>query len=121
MQNAKGSFAAKLNRLFEERRKADGSKYSKKEVVESSSALNRVLLWRLEAGETTKPSYEVVKALADFFGVHPDYFFNDSDEMPLEAFEADREKQLEMALRFFGLDEAGRKAVRAMVEALRHK
>jgi len=121
MEKPESNFAAKLNRLFEEKRKPNGERYSKKEVVESSPALSRLILWRLETGETTKPTYEAVKALADFFGVHPDYFFKDSEEMPLEAFQADREKQLETALRFFGLDEAGRKAVRAMVEALMKK
>lgn len=121
MQIMENSFAVKLNRLFDEKRKPNGDRYSKKEVVESSPALSRLILWRLETGQTTKPSYEVVKALADFFEVTPGYFFDEHNEMSMAAFDVDREIQLETVLKFFGLDETGRRAVRVVIDALMKK
>lgn len=121
MQNANNSFAERLNRLFEEKRKPNGDRHAKKEVIESSPALSRLILWRLETGQTLKPSYEVVKALADFFGVQPGYFFEEDEEIKIDEIEPDREKQLETLLKSFGVAEEGRKALRAMIDVLKSK
>ncbi len=121
MQNTDSSFAAKLNHLFEEKRKPNGDRYSKKEVIESSPALSRLILWRLETGKTLKPSYEIVRALAHFFGVAPDYFFESSEsESENGPAEVDQQEALQVALRNSGLDKDEQKAVLLMIEALKH-
>lgn len=37
-------------------------------------------LWQLRSGRACNPSYKVIAALANFFNVHPGYFFNDTEE-----------------------------------------
>ena len=116
-----GKFSEKLNRLFEEYRKPDGTRYSQKEVLESApGVLTRINLWRLRKGKASRPSYPVVKALADFFGVEPSYFF-DRDRLDVESMEQDERKDLatQIALRSSGLDLEGQKAVLLMIEAIR--
>lgn len=119
METTDSSFAARLNHLFEEKRKPNGDRYSKKEVIESSPALSRVILWRLETGQSLKPSYEVVKALADFFGVQPGYFF-ESSETNDETTKADpQEEALESVLRNYGLSREELKAILLMIDAIK--
>lgn len=65
----------KLERLFAEVRKPDGSRYTQAEVVHGThGALTRVYLWKLRTGRATNPGYQIIKALADFFRVDTDYF-----------------------------------------------
>lgn len=109
-------FAEKLNRLFEEKTKADGTPYSKKEVIASSPVLTRVTLWRLQTGKISKPSYEVVKALADFFGVSPSYFFENAEGNPAEG---SPQGELQVLLRSFGLGKTEQKAVLLMIDSLK--
>jgi transcriptional regulator with XRE-family HTH domain len=112
------SFSSKLNHLFEENRKPDGTRYSQKEVIESAPGiLSRVYLWRLRTGKASRPSYRVVKALADFFGVDPTYFFPDDDLSTLDTPHSDLTQQI--ALRSAGLDEDGQRTVLMMIEAIK--
>lgn len=70
------NFALRLNRLFEEKKKPDGKQYSQTEVLEGThGTLTRVYLWKLRNAHALNPSFQVIRGLADFFGVDPGYFF----------------------------------------------
>ena len=64
MENKKENFSKKLNSLFEEKRKPDGSKYSQTEVIEGTKGvLTRVYLWKLRTGRASNPGYQIIKAI----------------------------------------------------------
>jgi transcriptional regulator with XRE-family HTH domain len=80
------SFAAKLSRLFEECRTADGRRWTNSEVVDAINAdgqtkISASYLSELLSGKKDSPSIWVVKALADFFDQPVDYFV-DADRAP---------------------------------------
>jgi transcriptional regulator with XRE-family HTH domain len=80
MTEQEGNLAEKLEKLFEEVRKPDGSKYTQTEVVEGTNGvLTRVYLWKLRKGHATNPGFHIIKALADFFGVDTNYFSQDEE------------------------------------------
>jgi len=115
------NFSAKLNRLFEESRKPDGSQYSQAEVVEKTKgALTRVYLWKLRKGSASNPGFHVIQALADFFGVDPSYFF-ESDELNTEQIQWSLTNDAlvdQIALRSSELDDEGKQAVLDMIESI---
>jgi transcriptional regulator with XRE-family HTH domain len=121
MKGKKESFAVKLNRLFEEKRKPDGSQYTQTEVVEGlKGILNRVYLWKLRTGRANNPGIHIISALAAFFGVDPSYFFTD-DKMKLEFAKESQKRDLlvdQIALRSSELDEKGKQAVLYMIESI---
>ena len=115
------SFATKLNRLFEEKRKPDGSQYTQTEVIEfTKGTLNRVYLWRLRKGTASNPSLHVIQALAGFFGVEPSYFLGN------EVVKTEHSKKIQkrdaavdrIALRSSQLDDKGKQAVLYMIESI---
>jgi len=112
MRNTDNSFAAKLNRLFAEKTKPDGTPYSKREVVAGVPSLGRVELWRIEHGKLSRPRNEVVQGLANFFGVPPGYF-EDTDAQASP-------KHLRLAAIFSDseADAEERKAVIEMIQAM---
>ncbi len=118
MQTNGNSFAEKLNQLFEEKRKADGTRWARKEVLERIPALTRIYLWRLQAGKVARPAYEIVTALAELFGVPPSYFFEEENEGS-QANTENPTEELRVVLRSFGLDRDAQKAVILMVEQLK--
>jgi len=115
------SFATKLNRLFEEKRKPDGSQYTQNEVIEGTKGiLNRVYLWKLRKGTASNPSLHVIQALAEFFGVAPSYFLENrvvktehSQKIQKRDIVVDR-----IALRSSQLDDKGKQAVLYMIESI---
>jgi len=121
MNAKKEGFAAKLNRLFEEKRKPDGSQYTQTEVVASTKGvLTRVYLWKLRTGRASNPGFHVIQVLADFFEVDPSYFF-DSDEMDDRFQYQDHERDElvdQIALRSAVLDDNGKQAVLYMIESI---
>jgi transcriptional regulator with XRE-family HTH domain len=67
--------AERLEKLFEEVRKPDGSKYTQTEVVDGThGVLTRVYLWKLRTGRATNPGFQIIKTLAEFFQVDTNYF-----------------------------------------------
>src|SRR5450759_2612334 len=107
------SFSEKLNRLFEEKRKPEGTHYSQSEVIEGiKGVLTRVYLWKLRTGRATNPGFQIIKAIADFFGVAPSYFF-ESNKMDAELIEKAQENDLvdQIALRSSRLDKDDKQAV----------
>ena len=115
------NFATKLNRLFEEKRKPDGSQYTQNEVIEGTKGiLNRVYLWKLRKGTASNPSLHVIQALAEFFGVAPSYFLENrvvktehSQKIQKRDIVVDR-----IALRSSQLDDKGKQAVLYMIESI---
>lgn len=80
MTEYEGAIAEKLEKLFDEVRKTDGSKYTQTEVVEGTNGvLTRVYLWKLRKGHATNPGFHIIKALADFFHVDTNYFSQDEE------------------------------------------
>lgn len=80
MTESSDNLAEKLEKLFNEVRKPDGSKYTQTEVVEGTNGvLTRVYLWKLRTGRATNPGFHIIKALADFFHVDTNYFSQDEE------------------------------------------
>ena len=113
------SLAEKLERLFFEKRKPDGSQYTQTEVIEATGGvLTRVYLWKLRTGRATNPGYQIVQAISDFFDVDPSYFFEGEDQLPAEREKTRPYNKLaeEIAVRSSMLDEDGMKAVLTMID-----
>lgn len=73
--------AQKVNFLFENCRKSNGERYTFREVSElSGGAIDSTWLWRLSKGQSSRPGLTTLKAITDFFGIDPSYWFNDLDE-----------------------------------------
>jgi len=107
-------FAQKLERLFDEVRKPDGSRYTQTEVVEGTGGvLTRVYLWKLRTGKAVNPGFHIVRALTDFFGVDPGYFFEDQEtpELPPSGRYIE-----EITRRAALLDDAGRKMILELID-----
>ena len=119
MENKKDTFTAKLNRLFEEKLKPDGSHYTQTEVVaKMKNVLSRVQLWKLRTGQADNPGIQVIQALADFFRVEPSYFFgHESPEIDEQA-QKQNEFIEQIALRSYDLDESGKQAVIFMIDSI---
>jgi transcriptional regulator with XRE-family HTH domain len=119
MDDKKDTFAAKLNRLFEEKRKLDGSSYTQMEVIaKTKKVLSRVQLWKLRTGQADNPGIQVVQALADFFGVEPSYFFGHESPERDEQAQKQHEFVEQVALRSYDLDENGKQAVIFMIDSI---
>ncbi len=74
-------FAARLNKLFETVHPPGRKPHTNAEVAAALTAsghpISKPYLSQLRSGQRTNPSDETVAALAKFFKVKPDYFFND--------------------------------------------
>ena len=118
MTESEGTLAEKLETLFDEVRKPDGSKFTQAEVVEGTNGvLTRVYLWKLRTGRATNPGFHIIKALADFFHVDTNYF-SQSDESAEE-----KEKTWptgryfeEIQARVFKMDDKARKTILDMMD-----
>ena len=118
MTEQEGNLADKLEKLFDEVRKPDGSKYTQTEVVEGTNGvLTRVYLWKLRTGRATNPGFHIIKSLADFFHVDTNYF-SESDESA-----EDREITKpagryfeEIQARVYKMDDKARKAILDMMD-----
>jgi transcriptional regulator with XRE-family HTH domain len=112
MDNKEGMLADKLERLFEDVRKPDGSKYTQTEVVEGpNGVLTRVYLWKLRTGQATNPGFHIIKAIAGFFGVHTTCF-SGSEEASEAEYSTQRGRYVdEIQARAYQMDERSRKAI----------
>jgi transcriptional regulator with XRE-family HTH domain len=102
------SLALKLKKLREQNRQS-------LQQVADGVGISKVHVWELEKGSSSNPSLDIVKGLADHFGV-PAAYFNDDSIEPEEA----------AALHFFRefdgqLSEKDWEALRGVADALRAK
>lgn len=114
-------FARRLDHLFKHARQPDGSEYSYEEVQNGTGkAVTAAYIWRLRTGKARNPGYWVIKALSDFFGVTPNFFFQDEEqakEIAKKQANADFADRLQessvkdIVLRASKLDEAGRQVI----------
>jgi transcriptional regulator with XRE-family HTH domain len=125
-EEADNDFAQRLDYLFRTVIPNDGGEYTYEEVQNGTNkAVTAAYIWRLRTGKATNPGYAVIRALSDFFGVDPNYFFepeevakNQADERSnfnLAARFQDHSVK-DIALRASELDEAGRQAILSMIE-----
>lgn len=118
MTEQEGNLADKLEKLFDEVRKPDGSKYTQTEVVEGTNGVfTRVYLWKLRTGRATNPGFHIIKALADFFHVDTNYFSQSEENI------ADKEKTRptgryfeEIQARAVKMDDKAQKAILDMMD-----
>ncbi len=120
MKDKTGSFARKLEELFETHRKPDGTRYTQDDVLNgTNNILTRVYLWKLRTGRSTNPGYHIVQAISNFFGVEPNYFFEGTETKPQIVVEtkpsfsdviAQRKKDLD------NLDEEGKQTILTIID-----
>ena len=118
MTESSDNLAEKLEKLFDEVRKPDGSKYTQSEVVEGTNGvLTRVYLWKLRTGRATNPGFHIIKALADFFHVDTNYFSQGEESAE------DKEKTKptgryfdEIQARAYRMDDKAQKAILDMMD-----
>ena len=130
-EEAGKDFAQRLDNLFKQFTHPDGREFSYEEVQNGTAkAVTAAYIWRLRTGKATNPGYWVIKALSDFFGVDPSYFFQEgrqAAEMVNKQANvnlADRFQESsvkDIALRASELDEAGRQAILGMIDYILHK
>jgi len=92
----------KLDPLFRTITKTDGSEYNHREMAEGiGNKASSAYLWRIRNDKpgAQKPGFEIIEALAEFFGVPTDYF--SSNRLMTQEFEQDLE--LAAALRELGV------------------
>ena len=69
------SFTARLRYLFASRLRADGSRWTLNAVARATSGrLSTQQVYALYSGQSANPTLETLRALADVFGVAPDFF-----------------------------------------------
>lgn len=94
-QGQESSLATKLTILFDTVfPPGRQTRYSDKEVAAAINArtaargerttVSNVYVWQLRTGRRDNPSYEVLKALAEHFGVPPAYFFDTTESAAME-------------------------------------
>jgi transcriptional regulator with XRE-family HTH domain len=118
----------KLDLLFRTITKPDGSEYNHREVAEGiGNKASGAYLWRIRNDKpgAQKPGFEIIEALAEFFGVPTDYFSSNQPmtqefEQDLELAAALRDAGVQtIALRTRGLNEEGKKAVLEVIKHIR--
>ncbi len=118
MANSEDKLAEKLEKLFDEVRKPDGSKYTQTEVVDGTNGvLTRVYLWKLRTGRAINPGFHIIKALADFFGVDTNYFSEKEDTVTDKEINRPTGKYFEeIQARAYKMDDKAQKAILDMMD-----
>jgi len=118
----------KLDLLFRTVTKPDGSEYNHREVAEGiGNKASSAYLWRIRNDKpgAQKPGFEIIEALAEFFGVPTDYFSSNRPmtqefEHDLELAAALRQAGVQrIALRSKDLNEEGKQAVLEVIKHIR--
>ncbi|WP_040699658.1 helix-turn-helix domain-containing protein [Nocardia vinacea] len=121
-------FAERLNKLFETVHPPGRRSHTNAEVADaltnSGHPISKPYLSQLRSGQRTNPSNETMAALAKFFKVKPDYFFND-----VYAAKIDHDLELlsqlqgyhlrRLSSRAFDLSEESQNLLATMAEKLR--
>ena len=115
------NLADKLDRLFRTIHPRNRGEFSLEEVAEAIRArggptISATYLWQLRKGLRDNPTKHHLEALADFFGVTPAYFFDESAveriDAELDLLAAFRDAPVRrIALRAFGLSTESLRAI----------
>jgi len=130
LSSQRDSLAEKLNRLFDTVYPAGrGTPYSNKEVAgairASGGSISDVYIWQLRTGRRDNPTRDHLAALANFFGVSPAYFFDESaaaqtaaDLETLDRFRRLRPEQVSLrsVLASQGLSPESQKLIQQLVD-----
>jgi transcriptional regulator with XRE-family HTH domain len=121
--------AAKLDKLFHTVHRPSGGEYAYEEVAGALRArggptISATYVWQLRTGKRDNPTKSHLEALADFFGVSPAYFFDETAaarvEAQLELLGAMRDSGVsQIALRSFGLSPGMLQAIAQIIENAR--
>lgn len=126
----RGVLANRLEHLFQTVHPLGRGPYTLKEVSDEINAdaghqlLSLAYLSQLRRGDRTEPSYTKLAALAKFFGVAPEYFFDDElaarTDADLEVARAIRDSGVKtVALRAAGLSPASLEAILGIIDNAR--
>ncbi|SEG92215.1 hypothetical protein SAMN04489712_13259 [Thermomonospora echinospora] len=131
-QNAEpGLLARRLEHLFQTAHPKGRKPYTNVEVADAinqaagEQVISQAYIWQLRKGIKDNPTRRHIAALADFFGVSPLYFFDDTDPATDTALEADVKLALrddavrDLALRAAGLSDATLKTIQDMITRAR--
>ena len=78
--SAPHTLADKINFLFENIPRSDGSRHSNDEVAAAMpDKISGSYIWLLRRGERDNPTKKHLEALAEFFGISPAYFFDEAE------------------------------------------
>jgi len=123
------TLAEKLERLFRTIHPRDRGEYSFEEAADAIRArggptISATYLWQLRRGLRDNPTKHHLEALADFFGVSPAYFFDESAveriDAELDLLAALRDASVRhLALRAFGLSPESLRAITEIVDNVR--
>lgn len=123
-----GSFAARLNKLFDTVHPRGRRPHSNAEVAqglaEAGHRISKPYISQLRSGHRTNPSEETVAALARFFKVRADYFYDpvyqDAVDRDLEMLTQLRSHGLRrLSARAFDLSDESQNLLTSMAEKLR--
>ena len=123
------NLADKLDRLFHTIHPRNRGEFSFEEVAEAirtrgGPTISATYLWQLRKGLRDNPTKHHLEALANFFGVTPSYFFDESAveriDAELDLLSALRDAPVRhIALRAFGLSTESLRAIADIVENVR--
>ncbi|MCL5108049.1 MAG: helix-turn-helix domain-containing protein [Chloroflexi bacterium] len=123
------TMAEKVDRLFRTIHPRDREEYSFEDVAAAirsrgGPTVSATYLWQLRKGLRDNPTKKHLEALADFFGVSPAYFFDDTAaariDAELDLLAALRDASVrQIALRAFGLSPESLATIASMVERVR--
>ncbi|MEV4560868.1 helix-turn-helix transcriptional regulator [Kitasatospora sp. NPDC049285] len=114
--------AARLDRLFEERRPADRGPYTVAEVS-AGTGISDTLLRGMRRGDKTNPTIDTLMKIAAFFDVPPTYWVSDDPEKEIAGRDLQRAMEdagvQSIALRSKGLDAKGLRFVKESIDMAR--
>lgn len=111
--------AAKIQYLFDTYRKPNGDKYNYLEVDRlTDGKVDNSWLSKLGKGKVTRPGLTVLKAITNFFGVEPDFWFKDLDDWVAEQNEKrNQNTRQEIATRAGDLPEEAQQIIFDLVDS----
>ena len=124
------SFAERLDFLFRTHRRPDGHEYSTRQVAvwiqeQRDHPVSPAYIWQLRSGERDNPTKRPLEDLAAFFGVSPQYFFEEDEtertqtESALLAALQQQPEVRHLALRSLGVSAESLQAIGETIERVR--
>ncbi|HTJ67914.1 MAG TPA: hypothetical protein VL551_10325 [Actinospica sp.] len=123
-----GLLATRLEHLIATVHPRNRGPYTNEEIAEGVNkkagwqATSTTGIWQLRKGARRGPEYPRIVAIANFFGVKPEYFYDDdvarNTDDQLEVLAAMRDKDVrDIAMRSSKLSQHSLKGIRAMIDA----